>query len=177
MSVAASSPWWRRITGLKLFVFAVISNSLVAPVRASGESLSRPLVQPFDSFVHVRHLPRRPHCSKTSWFPARGTRDVSPWPRAKARHMVQMQQLRNSASFVQSRASWLSAGHRAGIRLIIDIDQLLRAPGVDAHSGHDFGATTALGIPIISGVPPIIIITPVQRERHPFDAVTHRRTR
>jgi hypothetical protein len=91
--------------------------------------------------------------------------------------MVQMQQLINSASFVQSRASWLSAGHRASIMLTIDIEQLLRAPGVDAPSGHDFGATTALGIPIISGVPPIVIITPVQREKHPFDAVTHRRTR
>jgi hypothetical protein len=94
--------------------------------------------------------------------------------------MVQMQQLTNAASFAPNRARRLSANPRASIRLAIDIEQLLRAPGADAHSGRDFGATRALGIPIISGVPPIVIITPVQREKLPLDRVPfplQRRTR
>ena len=91
--------------------------------------------------------------------------------------MVRMQQLAGAGWREPGRQSSLRADRRPPFSYAIDVDQLLRAPRVGDHGKYDRSTMRALGIPVIADVPPIVIITPAPREKHPIDAPPRRRAR
>ena len=91
--------------------------------------------------------------------------------------MVRLQQLAGAGWMNLSGHSSLRAHRRPAFGHVIDVDQLLKAPRPDSYGENDLAAIRALGIPVIPDVPPIVIITPARREKHPLDATSHRRAR
>jgi hypothetical protein len=91
--------------------------------------------------------------------------------------MVRLAQLTSVGWIKRSGHSSLRAHRRPAFGYVIDVDQLLKAPRSDSYGENDLAAIRAFGIPVIADVPPIVIITPAQREKHPLDAASRRRAR
>ena len=169
----------KSLAGLWLRSLAVAAGLMLACVCASGEPGPRirvkQLCAPLDATDHAR-APRRATSQRAGASAARRRQAASPWPRAKVRHMVSLAQLVSVGRIKRSRYSSLNADFRPASSHVIDVDQLLRAP---AHDGDrdNHTAAYALGIPIIPGVPPIVIIAPPQRDRHPLETAARRRAR
>lgn len=90
--------------------------------------------------------------------------------------MVSLQQLTGPGLVWPSGRSSLRANHRPSFGYIVDVDQLLQAPKLGWRGEQDSTAE-ALGIPVISGVPPIVIITPAQQDKHLYEHAPRRRAR
>jgi hypothetical protein len=151
---------------------AAAAGLMLATVCASGEPAPQPLVKQFGtpSYTKDHYQPKRRAI-------ARRRKSASPWPRAKVRHMVTLAQLASVGRIKRSRRTSLRAHRRPAFNHVVEVDQLLRVPPRDADRGDDWAAARALGIPIISGVPPIVIITPPQREKYPPEPATRHRAR
>ena len=160
-------------------MFLVIAAGfLLSPVRASDELALGPLVRQVSTPMQVKGQarPRRAISQRVPASAARRRQSTSPWPRAKLRHMVSLAQLVSVGRIARSRSSSLHANRRPVLAYIIDVDQLLRAPARDGDRASQT-AVNALGIPLISDVPPIVIIAPPQRDRHPLETAARRRPR
>lgn len=152
---------------------------MLAPERSLGEPESRALVRQLDRSSCARHRPRRLDRAALQLFRAAAQRRqaASPWPRTKAKHIVHLEQLTGAGWMRPNRHSSLAANYRPRFGYIINVDQLLREPESGGRDEYDGNAIRAIGIPVISGAPPIVIITPAQRERHPLEAASHHRVR
>jgi hypothetical protein len=156
-------------------LLVIAAGFLLSPVRASGELALRPLVRQASTPMQVKgqaRPPRRAISQRVRASSARRRQSTSPWPRAKLRHMVSMAQLVSVGRIKRSRSSSLHANRRPVLAYMIDVDQLLRVPARDGDLNHQ--AANGLGVPVIRGVPPIVIIAPSQRERNPLDAARRR---
>jgi hypothetical protein len=151
---------------------AAAAGLMLASVCVSGEPGSRPLAKQLTTSVYKKDHFRPPRRAI-----ARRTKSVSPWPRAKVRHMVTLAQLASVGRIKRSRRTSLRAHRRPALSHVVDVDQLLRVPRRDAGRDDDWAAARALGIPVISGVPPLVIIAPPQREKHPPEPATRHRAR
>ena len=180
MLARASSPKRQLLAGWRRRLLLVLAAGfLLSPLRASGELALGSLVRQLSTPMHVKdhaRAPRRAISQRVRASAARRRQWASPWPRAKVRHMVSLAQLVSVGRIKRSRYSSLHADLRPAFGHVIDVDQLLRAPARDGDRDNHT-ATNALGIPIIPGVPPIVIIAPPQRDRHPLETAARRRAR
>ena len=90
--------------------------------------------------------------------------------------MVRVQQLTGAGLVWPSRHSSLRANRRPSFGYIVDVDQLLQAPRFGRHGELD-GNTKSHGVPVISGVPPIVIIMPAEQDKHLHEHIPRHRTR
>jgi hypothetical protein len=151
---------------------AAAAGLMFASVYVSGEPAPRPPVKQLSNPSYAKH-----HFQPKRRAIARRRKSASPWPRAKVRHMVTLAQLASVGRIKRSRHTSLRAHRRPAFSHVVEVDQLLRVPPRDADRDDDWAAARALGIPVISGVPPIVIITPPQREKHPPETAARHRTR
>lgn len=145
----ASPPlrWW-----LALLLTAM--GFALAPISTNGGEASKPSIRqlstPFSPRAEARRSHRWRSAGRARAYSYMRGKAMNPWPYAKAKRMAHLNQLRSAK--------------RRGKRYGIDVDQLLRTPG-PAAAREEFAEVEALGIPVIPGVPPIIIIAPDNPEK------------